>query len=617
MKRRNTPSIILCCVLMGFTVPLFSQKAQSNAVDSLIVLTGKLLDIQLDSAEQKARLALSLAVQQKLRKQQLIATERLGMVELRRGNYEAAKAFLDQVEQACSQSPCDADVMALLHSSLGGYYFRTGDALSAGDNFLKSAKYYEQSSTPERAQGVLINSATVLINTDWKEKAFTIFTDFVKDPKSDTLYIYKAYNNMAMIRASQQNFKEAISLFKKSIAIMDRAGIEDNSIRYNLALVYEDDGRFTEALAMYKQLAEGYTQSGEQRMLLKVHQGMANTYAALKNNVKALEYLKLAEQALDTATQHMEYMDMLSMKHRLYANLGNYREAYRYYGEFQRESMAAELKESQLQYLELQTQYERAQQELAIEIQEKTIANQRLVLSGSLVLVFILLAFGVYIFHASRQKDKLNTFLREKNEQVELLHRELRHRIGNNLAFITSLMQIQSRRLSNPEALEVLFDSESRVRAMSLLHRKLNSVDGDYTRISLKNYLEEILMNLRQSYPFERQAPEISLHIDEVNIDAESAMRIGLIINELITNAYKHAFPGDRTGIIAIRVERGDQDKLSLTYRDDGVGLPQHIDLDSSDRMGMILIRSLANLLNSQPKFRTDNGTIFEMEIAA
>jgi two-component sensor histidine kinase len=299
------------------------------------------------------------------------------------------------------------------------------------------------------------------------------------------------------------------------------------------------------------------------------------------------------------------------------ANMGNYREAYKVQDEFYRDKMALDIKEGADRYMELQTQYETAQKELDIALQQKTIAGQRMMLMAGVVLLAGLLFFAGYIYRTSRQKDRLNKELREKKSQVELLHRELRHRISNNLSFITSLMQIQGRRLTNPEAQEVLFDSESRVRAMSLLHRKLNKDDGDYTRIGLKQYLEEILANLRQSYPFDREAPEIDIRIDDIEMDAERAMRIGLIINELVTNAYKHAFPERGSGNIALRIHRDDEGKIMVRYQDNGVGLPQEIDVDSSERLGMVLIRSLAGLLQSRPRFRTDNGTVFEMEIAA
>lgn len=207
-----------------------AQNAQVNSVDSLIAQTSKLMDVQLDSAALIATRALNLAKKLNLRNQQLLLLERLGMVELRKGNYDACKSLLDQIFEECKRSDCTPDVLGIAYNTLGAYYFRTGNALAAGDNFFQSAEYYKKSSTPERAQASLMNSATVLVNTGGKQKAFDTFKSVVQNPKSDTINIYKAYNNMAMIRASEQNFKEAISLFKQSLDVAGRAGIEDNSI---------------------------------------------------------------------------------------------------------------------------------------------------------------------------------------------------------------------------------------------------------------------------------------------------------------------------------------------------------------------------------------------------
>lgn len=355
MKKYSTLSGILFFVAMWISTSSRAQNAQVNSVDSLIAQTSKLMDVQLDSAALTATRALNLAKKLNLRNQQLLLLERLGMVELRKGNYDACKSFLDQIFEECKRSDCTPDVLGIAYNTLGAYYFRTGNALAAGDNFFQSAEYYKKSSTPERAQASLMNSATVLVNTGAKQKAFDTFKSVVQNPKSDTINIYKAYNNMAMIRASEQNFKEAISLFKQLLDVAGRAGIEDNSIYYNLALAYEEDGQYREALKLYQQITAPYELSGEKRMLLKVNQGMANTYAALKNNAKALEYLQKAEQNLDTTEQRMEYIDLLAMKHLLYANMGNYSDAYKYLVDYQREIMDSELKDSREKYMELQT----------------------------------------------------------------------------------------------------------------------------------------------------------------------------------------------------------------------------------------------------------------------
>jgi two-component system, sensor histidine kinase PdtaS len=610
MKSRALVVLMTLCSMV-----VAAQK--NNPVDSLLEASGKWMDVQLDSAEQTARIGLALAEKLNLRSKKILFQERIASVELKRGNYAPGRVLLDQILSECNKKPCDNDVLGALHSTLGAYYFRTGDAYAAGDNFLKAAEFYKKSSTPEKAFSSKMNSATVLMTTGGKKKSFEIFSSIANDPEVSDRLRSSAFSNMGVIRASQNNQQKAIEYFKKAIDFARSGGGDVSQPSYNLALAYEEEGQLTEALIIYQELEKIYRQRGENRMLYKVFMGTSNTYAALNNPVKALDYLKQAELNIDTVEQRVEYQDLLATKHLLLANLGNYREAYRELGKYERSKTDKMLEEGNDRYMELQTQYETAQKELDIALQQKTIAGQRMMLMAGVVLLAGLLFFAGYIYRTSRQKDRLNKELREKKSQVELLHRELRHRISNNLSFITSLMQIQGRRLTNPEAQEVLFDSESRVRAMSLLHRKLNKDDGDYTRIGLKQYLEEILANLRQSYPFDREAPEIDLQIDDIEMDAERAMRIGLIINELVTNAYKHAFPERGSGSIALRIHRDEEGKIKVSYRDNGVGLPQEIDLDSSERLGMVLIRSLAGLLQSRPRFRTDNGTIFEMEIAA
>ena len=139
MKKYSTLSGILFFVAMWISTSSRAQNAQVNSVDSLIAQTSKLMDVQLDSAALTATRALNLAKKLNLRNQQLLLLERLGMVELRKGNYDACKSLLDQIFEECKRSDCTPDVLGIAYNTLGAYYFRTGNALAAGDNFFQSA----------------------------------------------------------------------------------------------------------------------------------------------------------------------------------------------------------------------------------------------------------------------------------------------------------------------------------------------------------------------------------------------------------------------------------------------------------------------------------------------
>lgn len=623
-ERRHLALITIMCMSAFLGLEAFGQTGKYKNLDSLLEKSSEWLDIQIDSAESIALEAVSLAEKLDDHNKRLLAIERLGQVELRRGNFSACQSYMDEIFDACAQRECDPIVLALGHNTLGGFYYMTGDMLQAGEQFMSAVDFYNASGDSLKAVSMKLNVATVLLHTGGKEKAFDLLVNIVGDDISTPEIKARAYNNMGLIKSSQSKLSEAIAFFEKAIALSDDQPLLMKQLQINLAIAYEESERYNEALKSYEKLEDFYSASGDVRLLNKVKIGIANCYAALGQGSQALKYLAEAEETIvDKETQILDYIDVLEVKHQVYAKMGDFSKAYATIDDYYRLLIHNQHNGSRERFMELQTQYETEQKEMENEqlkikneLQNDVIASQRNLLLTVAFGLLLFIVLSVYIYRQSKIKDKLNKELSERNHKIELLHRELRHRVNNNLAFISSLMQIQSRRLKNTEAIEALYESESRVRAMSLLHRKLQLDADDSTDISLKDYLKEVVSHLEQSFPFDRQPPEIILTSDEVMIDAESAIRIGLIVNELVTNAFKHAFTEQSDGLIKIKVDDLKGEKILLSYRDNGSGLPADFEIDKSDSMGVKLIQSLANLLNAKPKFMSDQGTVFELEIS-
>ncbi|PTQ91057.1 sensor histidine kinase [Agitococcus lubricus] len=201
------------------------------------------------------------------------------------------------------------------------------------------------------------------------------------------------------------------------------------------------------------------------------------------------------------------------------------------------------------------------------------------------------------------QEKKLNEALKEK----DTLLKEVYHRVKNNLQVIQSLLNMESRVLTEEPARIALADIASRVSAMALVHEKLYQ-SGNLSRLSLAEYLRDLVKQLQHAGSIDSRRISISLAIDDIRMGIDTAIPLGLLINELVTNSLKHAFPEGRMGHISIRVEQQKEGML-LTIKDDGIGLPPDFVLERTRSMGLKLTRSLAKQLNGTVTMHSVKGT--------
>ena len=247
------------------------------------------------------------------------------------------------------------------------------------------------------------------------------------------------------------------------------------------------------------------------------------------------------------------------------------------------------------------------------ENQAATIRSQQRTLIGSILGIGLLAVITFLFYRQSNDRKKTNKLLQGKNEKIETLHKELSHRVKNNLAFVSGLLRMQGRRLVNVEAKQAVKDGESRIEAMALLHQKLYTNEEE-TMIDLGEYLDQICTNLKRIYPLEGEAPKIQLRTGSIKIDGEKSVRIGLIINELVTNSFKYAFENKTNPQINIAVNKVDEKFLTLTYQDNGIGLPTELDIKNSKSLGLKLVHMLTEQLKGTVKMENQEGAFFQID---
>lgn len=242
---------------------------------------------------------------------------------------------------------------------------------------------------------------------------------------------------------------------------------------------------------------------------------------------------------------------------------------------------------------------------------------------GMLVLAGALLAFGLARW---REKNliRLNTLLETKVEQrtrllekenteKEILLKEVHHRVKNNLQIITSLLNLQTRHVSDPAVLDSIREIKDRIKSISMLHQRLYQRE-ELAALDLSEYVQTLCRSLFASYGVSEDRVRLQFDIPPLNLDIDTALTLGLIVNELVSNTLKYAFPDQRSGTLLIELLRVTETEYTLTISDDGTGLPDNFEEKMATSFGLQLVSSLIKKLHGKLKFYSEGGTQIRLQ---
>lgn len=214
----------------------------------------------------------------------------------------------------------------------------------------------------------------------------------------------------------------------------------------------------------------------------------------------------------------------------------------------------------------------------------------------------------VDITERKRIEEQLKTNIREK----EILLSEVHHRVKNNLSIISSLLNLQSTMIKSPEqAINAFQNARDRISAMALVHEELYN-SPNITKVNMNDYVGRLVSQLSLAYGKEHRV-QLNVDVQDAVLSVDTSIPCGLILNELITNAYKYAFPDGRIGAINIRLRIRKDGYAELEVADDGVGMPSEMDIGRADSLGLTLVRLLIEQLNGTLDTRAAEGTRFLM----
>ncbi|OYE04157.1 hypothetical protein CDG79_14815 [Nostoc sp. 'Peltigera membranacea cyanobiont' 232] len=211
-----------------------------------------------------------------------------------------------------------------------------------------------------------------------------------------------------------------------------------------------------------------------------------------------------------------------------------------------------------------------------------------------------------------RERKQAEEQIKASLQEKEVLLKEIHHRVKNNLQIISSLLNLQAEYLKDNQALEIFKDSQNRIESMALIHEKLYQ-SQDLARINFADYIQDLVTNLFYSYNVNSSAITLKMNVEEVFLVIDAAIPCGLMINELISNSLKYAFPQREPGEISIDFCSIEANLFLLTISDNGVGFAHDFDFQATESLGLRLVKGLTHQLQGNIDFINDNGVKYKI----
>lgn len=213
------------------------------------------------------------------------------------------------------------------------------------------------------------------------------------------------------------------------------------------------------------------------------------------------------------------------------------------------------------------------------------------------------------LVYDNTERKEIDRKIRDSLKEKEVLLQEVHHRVKNNLQVISSILNLQSSYVNDPKTLEILRESQQRIKSMSFIHETIYRT-ADFSRLEFMDYIKTIASNLIQSYRSAATAVDFIPEMQSVGLNLDQAIPCGLIINELVSNALKYAFKGRKKGVLKV-ILREENDEVILAVKDDGVGLPKDFAYEKNNSLGIQLVYALLEQLDAVMKIDQANGTEF------
>lgn len=519
-----------------------------------------------------------------------------------------------------------------------GYYLRSNNKQKIADSFRSLSIDYLNTGELEKAQEVLF-------------KAIKLYEEL-----GDEAGLGSAYRTLGVKYRVTEDYEKSIDYTNLAIPYLEEA--EDHSsiaiAQFNLIIGYGELGEYEKAyeatekcleiirtkapeevfvaVRAYSYRGDVYIKAGDLENALQDYMTawemckkqigeercatyrteIGHIFLLQENYAQALEHLLAGVDSYEDKGQVgliQPYLDLAEA----YRNLGDFRNALVY--KERAHANSEKMLQDRINSIEseMSIKYETGKKDEALASQaalllQKNKTQTLIIIIASLLLLFLLSL--LYFFYKNKKATRI---IRAKNAEKELLLKEIHHRVKNNLEMVKSLIALQAAQIEDPTTKDAMIASQNRVQSMGIIHQKLYQ-GNNLGSIEMKDYFLNLSEGILDSFNAEERV-KIECAMDDLELDVDTAVPIGLIVNELLTNALKYAFPQDQEGVINISLEKDREHNLKLEVSDNGIGKTAGV-APKGTGFGSQLIELLTRQLNGKMRERSDTGTHVEFDFA-
>lgn len=455
-------------------------------------------------------------------------------------------------------------------------------------------------------------------------------------------FLAGSYNNLGLVYletgepdSSIVYFEQSASLWKLHLKELENPSPLDSAfgdlVMGNIGYAYNAKRMYQEAVPLLENDIQVANCLGNDQSAINGLHELSRSYLGLGEPEKALELVDSAGRMMERgflptlAGIHLERkIDVLEQNGKTEEALQLWRRLIRL-----KDSIAIHEKKTRVAVMEVVYEVEEKNRSLsekntqltkAEATSERHRANQQLLLVGVIMMLVILGIVTISLINRRKAARKLAAQYHQIEHQKEIiaeslsaketLLKEIHHRVKNNIQLISGLLELQAVKSGNENVREMIEETQSRVHSMALIHQQLYQSDN-LGKIDFREYVTKLTHDIAVAFTDERKQIDIQLDLSKSSLDINTAVPLGLIINELVVNSFKHGFIGREKGRIDIILLPLDGDVFELIVVDDGVGLPKDFEGFKADSLGLRLVRGLTRQLGGEYSFKNGNGTRF------
>lgn len=606
----------------SLTIELNKANTDTLKANFLNEIAWEYKDMDPQKSIELSQQALLLSAKNQFIKGEAIAYNNIGNSYNNLGKYNEAILLFDSALTAWNKTPNFPT--SLFHKqALGNLYNNKGIVHRNLGNYQEALSFYLKSLEIDKELNNQSSEASSYNNIG-------IIYYYMNDLDNTILYFEKALelkkalknyesipvsvNNIAAIYLAKGEVEKSIQTYEEAIKLYEKLGNKKQILITlgNIGAAYIQVKNYTKAkIHLNKSLAyatEINDQVGEIENLINI----AFLYSELKELNKAVSFLDSAKNIAGGINSKQYLKDVYSGYVFVYKSVNNFEEAYnsQLIYENYKDSLLNENKIEAIAELETKFETNQKEKELAIAALEKK--KQNAIIWAISIGLLLIIVFTLIIVNRLRVTKKQKILIEQKNKENELLLGEIHHRVKNNLQVISSLLSLQERSTDDEATKSAIAEGKERVKSMGLIHKMLYQNDN-YSGVEMDNYGQELIKGLMDSFGLKEADIDVNLNFSHLKLDVDTAIPIGLIINELVINSLKYAYK--KTSAPSLKISLTKQtENLILEVTDNGNGKLD--DLENSKSFGMKLIKSLSRQIGGTVSIENNAGISVRINIS-